>query len=85
MKIVSPISVVVVDAKVVAIVAGVVIVGASVVVQINNFQKVFFVYHFIKEFDWKFYITVKVGKYKKVFCSIFKKKIWFNLFEDGAF
>ena len=43
-------------------------------VQINNFQKVFFVYHFIKEFEWKFYITVKVGKYKKVFCSIFKKK-----------
>ena len=73
-KIVSPISVVVVDAKVVAIVAGVVIGGASVVVQINNFQKVFFVYHFIKEFEWKFYITVKVGKYKKVFCSIFKKK-----------
>ena len=41
----------VVDAKVVAIVAGVVIGGASVVVQINNFQKVFFVYHFIKEFE----------------------------------
>ena len=33
----------VVDAKVVAIVAGVVIGGASVVVQVNNFQKFFFV------------------------------------------
>ena len=75
----------VVDAKVVAIVAGVVIGGASVVVKINNFQKVFFVYHFIKEFEWKFYITVKVGKYKKVFCSIFKKNIRFDLFEDETF
>ena len=66
-KNVLPISVVVVDANVVAIVAGVVIGGASVVVQVNNFQKVFFVYHSIKEFEWKFYMTVKVGKYKKVF------------------
>ena len=41
-KNVLPISVVVVDAKVVAIVAGVVIGGASVMVQVNNFQKVFF-------------------------------------------
>ena len=49
-KNVLPISVVVVDANVVAIVAGVVIGGASVVVQVNNFQKVFFVYHFIKDF-----------------------------------
>jgi hypothetical protein len=50
-KYVLPTSVVVVDAKVVAIVAGVVIGGASVVVQVNNFQKVSFVYHFIKEFE----------------------------------
>ena len=41
-KNVLPISVVVVDANVVAIVAGVVIGGASVVVQVNNFQEVFF-------------------------------------------
>ena len=43
-KIVLPISVVVVDANVVAIVAGVVIGGASVMVQVNNFQKVFFLF-----------------------------------------
>ena len=67
-KNVLPISVVVVDAKVVAIVAGVVIGGASVVVQVNKFQKVFFVYHSIKEF----YMTIKVGKYQKVF------SIWFD-------
>ena len=72
-KKVLPISVVVVDAKVVAIVAGVVIGGASVVVQVNNFQEVFFfVYHSIKEFEWKFCMTIKLGKYKKVF------SIWFN-------
>ena len=60
-KNVLPISVVVVDAKVVAIVAGVVIGGASVVVQVNNFQKVFFVYHSIKEFEWKFFLHDSKG------------------------
>ena len=43
-KKVLPISVVVVDANVVAIVAGVVIGGASVVVQVNNFQEIFFLF-----------------------------------------
>ena len=35
---------------------------AELLLQVNNFQKVAFVYHFIKKFDQKFYILIDAVK-----------------------
>ena len=41
-------------------------------VQVTNFQKIFFVYHFIKEFEQKYYTTVL---HCRKICKIFLKII----------
>ena len=41
--------------------------------QVNKFQKVYFVKHFVKEFEQKFYISQWYSVDCRIMCQIFKK------------